>query len=76
MSVSEDARRSGVFRSLYRHIENAAIADPTVIGMRLYVESENERAKRTYRSLGMADTNYGLLEIYPLPGGAKHTSHG
>lgn len=74
--VREDARRSGVFRSLYRHIESEAIDDPTVIGMRLYFEEDNERAKRTYRSLGMAETNYGLLEIYPLPGGAKHISHG
>src|SRR6187399_3275693 len=31
--VREDARRSGVFRSLYRHIEGKAIADPTVIGL-------------------------------------------
>jgi ribosomal protein S18 acetylase RimI-like enzyme len=74
--VREDARRGGVFRALYRHIEQLAAADPTVIGLRLYVEAENERAKRTYRSLGMTDTNYGLLEIYPLPGRIAHAHHG
>ena len=72
--VREDARRAGVFRSLYRHIQELATADATVIGIRLYVEAENERAKTTYRSLGMTDTNYGLLEIYPLPGRMKNTS--
>lgn len=72
--VREDARRGGVFRSLYRYIQELATADPTVIGLRLYVEAENERAKKTYRSLGMTNTNYGLLEIYPLPGRAKHAT--
>ncbi len=72
--VRDDARRGGVFRSLYRHIHELATADPTVIGIRLYVEAENERAKQTYRSLGMTDTNYGMLEIYPLPGRTKNTS--
>jgi ribosomal protein S18 acetylase RimI-like enzyme len=69
--VREDARRGGVFRSLYRHLQDQATADPTVIGLRLYVEQHNERAKKTYRSLGMIDTLYGMLEIYPLPGRAK-----
>jgi ribosomal protein S18 acetylase RimI-like enzyme len=66
--VREDYRRAGVFRQLYQHIQNSAIDDPLVIGLRLYVESHNERAKKTYRSLGMSDTPYGMLEIYPLPG--------
>src|SRR6476661_8142507 len=42
--VRADARRGGVFRALYREIERQAAADPTVIGLRLYVERENERA--------------------------------
>ncbi|QEL15156.1 GNAT family N-acetyltransferase [Limnoglobus roseus] len=70
--VREDARRGGVFRALYQHVQERATADPTVIGLRLYVEADNARAKQTYRSLGMTDTSYGLLEIYPLPGRAKH----
>jgi GNAT superfamily N-acetyltransferase len=66
--VREDARRGGVFRALYREIERQARADPNVIGLRLYVERENERAQATYRSLGMIDTTYGMMEAYPLPG--------
>ena len=66
--VREDARRGGVFRALYKEIERQAAADPAVIGIRLYVESDNTRAQATYRSLGMASTTYGVMEEYPLPG--------
>ncbi len=73
--VREDARRGGVFRSLYKHLERLASEDPAVIGLRLYVEANNDRAKSTYRSLGMTDTTYGLLEAYPLPGRERHAIH-
>ncbi|MDY3559309.1 GNAT family N-acetyltransferase [Gemmata sp. JC673] len=72
--VSEPARRSGVFRALYRTIERHAAADPTVIGLRLYFERDNTRAQATYRAIGMADTAYGLMEVYPLPGRDSHVS--
>jgi ribosomal protein S18 acetylase RimI-like enzyme len=66
--VREDARRKGVFRALYQEIQRQAIADPSVIGVRLYVEHDNLRAQATYRALGMNTTTYGLMEEYPLPG--------
>lgn len=66
--VHADARRKGVFRSLYREIQRQAIADPTVIGIRLYVETDNLQAQSTYRALGMTETTYGMMEEYPLPG--------
>ena len=70
--VQERARRAGVFRSLYRAIEAQAAADPTVIGLRLYFERDNTRAQSTYRALGMSDTAYGMMEVYPLDGRAAH----
>lgn len=70
--VRADARRGGVFRELYRAIEAQAAADPSVIGLRLYFETDNARAQSTYRSLGMADTTYGMMEVYPLPGRPSH----
>jgi ribosomal protein S18 acetylase RimI-like enzyme len=70
--VRADARRQGVFRALYRHLEAEAIADPTVIGLRLYVENGNKRAQATYQALGMEDENYILMGRYPLPGRAAH----
>ncbi|QJW95988.1 GNAT family N-acetyltransferase [Frigoriglobus tundricola] len=72
--VHEDARRGGVFRALYRAIEQQAAADPSVIGLRLYFETDNARARATYRALGMTDTTYGLMERYPLPGRESHVS--
>lgn len=70
--VRDDARRGGVFRSLFRALHDQAEADPAVIGIRLYVERDNSRAQLTYRALGLRDTPYHLLELYPLPGRARH----
>jgi len=70
--VREDARRGGVFSAIYRHLEAVATADPTVIGIRLYVERENARAQETYRKLGLEDEAYFLMARYPLPGREGH----
>lgn len=70
--VRPDARRKGVFSALYRHIEAEAMADSTVIGIRMYVERENTRAQATYRALGLAEEGYFLMGRYPLPGRGSH----
>jgi len=64
--VRSEARRQGVFRSLYQHVRSLAQADAGVIGLRLYVEHENHRAQQTYQSLGMDRTGYLILERCPL----------
>ncbi len=69
--VRDDARRGGVFRELYQEIRRQAAADPGVIGLRLYVEEDNERARATYAAQGMTLTTYGMMEEYPLPGRAS-----
>ena len=66
--VRAAARRTGGFRSLYDHLQTKAMQDPTVIGLRLYVEHDNERAQKTYHSLGMELEPYKLMGRYPLPG--------
>lgn len=66
--VREDARRGGVFRSLFAEVQRQAEADPGVIGLRLYMEKENHRAHQTYHALGMVETTYFVHELYPLPG--------
>jgi hypothetical protein len=48
------------------HVYRAAKADGGVIGMRLYVERDNQRAHQTYERLGMAWTTYWMMERYPL----------
>jgi ribosomal protein S18 acetylase RimI-like enzyme len=64
--VRPEARRRGVFRALFEHVSNVARQDPTVIGLRLYVDEDNHAAQETYRSLGMVETSYFVLEKHPL----------
>lgn len=59
--VAESARREGVFRQLYEEAkQRAALAG--AVGLRLYVETENERAQRTYAGLGMERCHYFMYE--------------
>ena len=60
--VAEEARRLGVFRALYAHVEHEARATPGVCGLRLYVENDNARAQATYAALGMRDAHYRVFE--------------
>ena len=60
--VHQEFRRIGVFRKLYRHIEQMAEATPDVVGIRLYVERHNTKALDAYRALGMDDAGYTIME--------------
>ena len=60
--VAENARRRGVYKSMYKHVQHLANSETNVCGIRLYVERENKRAQRTYQSLGMYETDYNLYE--------------
>jgi GNAT superfamily N-acetyltransferase len=64
--VRPEARRRGVFSALFQHVERLARNDPEVIGLRLYMERDNDTARATYLRLGMRPTWYVLLEKYPL----------
>ncbi len=59
--VKPEFRRHGVFRAMYDHIEQAALASDDVVGVRLYVEKENHRAQSTYASLGMGEEDYFMF---------------
>lgn len=61
--VLPQARRAGVFRALYHHVEAMALEDPGCTGLRLYVEPENQRAIDTYKALGLSDAPYRMLEL-------------
>lgn len=73
--VRADSRKTGVFRSLFEHLKKAATAASDVIGLRLYVERQNERARRTYTTLGMDEEPYLLHGLYPLPGKTNMFNH-
>jgi GNAT superfamily N-acetyltransferase len=55
-------RKHGVFRALYAHIKERAAGEPDVCGFRLYVEKANAGAQATYGRLGMAETEYRVME--------------
>ena len=61
--IRPDHRRRGVFSRLYRHVESLAREADEVVGLRLYVEKENQRAQLTYRNLGMTMTGYRIMQV-------------
>jgi GNAT superfamily N-acetyltransferase len=60
--VPAEARRTGVWSGLYRHLVDRARAQGDVIGIRLYVERDNAVGKATYTRLGMTDAGYDIME--------------
>jgi ribosomal protein S18 acetylase RimI-like enzyme len=54
-------RRTGIFRSMYSHIKNEADIQG-IAGLRLYVETNNIRAQKTYEALGMQSEHYTMFE--------------
>ncbi|WP_165246045.1 GNAT family N-acetyltransferase [Paludisphaera soli] len=60
--VEAHYRGQGVFKALYHRIRVEAKASGDVIGIRLYVEHENQRAKEAYRGLGLEAAGYSVFE--------------
>lgn len=60
--VLPDWRRRGVFRTLYDHLRRQAQSAEDVVGLRLYVERDNEGAQATYVQLGMNTAGYVVME--------------
>ena len=61
--VKEESRAQGVFKALFKHLENLARTSVDVAGLRLYMHSDNERARKTYERLGMKNSNYEVFEL-------------
>ncbi|MDX9771920.1 MAG: GNAT family N-acetyltransferase [Bacteroidales bacterium] len=54
-------RRKGVFRMMYDHVKKEGV-EQGIAGLRLYVESENIRAQKTYEAMGMNGQHYRMFE--------------
>jgi ribosomal protein S18 acetylase RimI-like enzyme len=54
-------RRHGIFRKLYNYIRQLA-EEQDIAGLRLYVETKNSRAQKTYEALGMNSGHYAFYE--------------
>ena len=61
--VSKRLRREGVYRRLHEYVRDLA-RQQKVIGLRLYVERDNEPAQETYRALGMGESSYLMFEEF------------
>jgi ribosomal protein S18 acetylase RimI-like enzyme len=59
--VLPEYRRKGIFRNMYEHISNLAGSND-IGGLRLYVETNNVTARKTYESLGMSSGHYSFYE--------------
>ena len=55
-------RKQGIFRILFKHIENLAKVNTQVKALRLYVMHNNYVGQDTYQSLGMNDSGYIVFE--------------
>jgi ribosomal protein S18 acetylase RimI-like enzyme len=71
--VQPDFRRMGLYRKLYDKVKSLAEGESNVCGFRLYVEHENTTAQKTYRSLGMEQTDYQMYE--EMKSGLKYRSN-
>lgn len=61
--VAAAHRQSGVFRTLFAHVQTLAQSSRDACGLRLYVEKHNRRAQSAYSKLGMTKTPYEVFEI-------------
>ena len=61
--VEPHYRRQGVYSSLYNNLVKMAKSDSGCCGIRLYVEKENFKAQDTYKSLGMKNAGYEIMEF-------------
>lgn len=68
--VRPEYRRYGVFRALFDAVERRVFESPDAIGLRLYVERNNQRAQQTYAHLGMRENNYRIYDK-PLRGDVR-----
>jgi len=61
--VLPEYRQQGVFKNLYQHVYDLAHSDKSVCGLRLYVDRNNERAKKSYENLGISQSHYEMFEV-------------
>ena len=60
--IVPEARRSGIFKKLYLNLKQQVMQSPGLVGLRLYVDRQNESAKIVYDKLGMNKDHYELYE--------------
>ncbi|HUW92511.1 MAG TPA: GNAT family N-acetyltransferase [Bacteroidales bacterium] len=59
--VIPEYRRKGIFRMMYDFVKSEG-GKAGIAGLRLYVESENHNAQKTYEAMGMNGSHYKTFE--------------
>ena len=59
--VMPDYRRKGIFTKMYNYIKDLS-GKLGIAGLRLYVETKNHTARKTYETLGMSPEHYSYYE--------------
>ncbi|MEE9189600.1 MAG: GNAT family N-acetyltransferase [Candidatus Neomarinimicrobiota bacterium] len=60
--VNPDYRRKNVYRRLHEKVTKLALNQGNVRGLRLYVDSDNSRAQKVYKLMGMNQSSYVFFE--------------
>lgn len=60
--VKPEARGRGLYRRMYDLVKDLADERGHVCGFRLYVEGDNEHARRVYDAVGMQASHYVMYE--------------
>ena len=60
--VVPEHRKKGVYAGLYQHVKTMVEAEPSIRGIRLYVDNRNTPAQEVYTRLGMQGEHYRVFE--------------
>ncbi len=60
--VRKEFRKKGIYKSLYKHIQDIVQNNPNYGGIRLYVDQSNINAIKVYEKSGMNGDHYRLFE--------------
>lgn len=55
-------RQKGIYSTMYQYFQEKVKQDPTLLGIRLYVDKSNKKAQHTYERLGMNGEHYATYE--------------
>jgi L-amino acid N-acyltransferase YncA len=60
--IAATHRGKGVYKKMYKHIQQMVISDTDLRGIRLYVDKTNKPAQQVYEKLGMNGEHYQVYE--------------
>lgn len=55
-------RGKGIYKKLFEKVQEIAVQNPDIAGIRLYVDKTNTVAKKVYERTGMSSQHYDLYE--------------